>query len=62
MVPMLGGLVSGQKDAYRYLPHSNQVFPDQFELAERMRAVGFVDARPLDRMMGAIAIVSATAP
>lgn len=62
MVPMLGGLVSGQKDAYNYLPHSNQVFPDQVALAERMRAVGFVDARPHDRMLGAIAIVSATAP
>lgn len=62
MVPMLGGWVSGQKDAYHYLPHSNAVFPDQQALVQRMLAVGFADAQPFERMLGAISIVCATAP
>lgn len=62
MVPMLGGWVSGQKDAYHYLPHSNAVFLDQHALTQRLKAVGFVEAKSCERMWGAISIVAATAP
>lgn len=62
VVPTLGSMVSGEADAYQYLPHSNRTFPDQKGLAERLTAVGFQQARPIDRMLGAVAIVSATAP
>ncbi|MNX95453.1 Demethylmenaquinone methyltransferase [compost metagenome] len=60
IVPAIGSLVSGDRDAYRYLPHSNRSFPDQRELAERLRALGFKDVKVHDRMLGAVAIVSGT--
>ncbi|MNY44691.1 Ubiquinone/menaquinone biosynthesis C-methyltransferase UbiE [compost metagenome] len=60
IVPAIGSLVSGDRDAYRYLPHSNRTFPNQRELAERLRALGFRDVTVHDRMLGAIAIVAAT--
>lgn len=62
IVPFLGGAVSGEPDAYRYLPHSNRTFPDQRILADRLKALGFAEVEVHDRFLGAIAIVSATAP
>lgn len=62
IVPAMGGLVSGERDAYEYLPASNRSFPDQRELARRLEAVGFTAAQAHDRMLGAVALVSATAP
>lgn len=43
ILPRLGSLLSGQGFAYQYLPDSVRRFPSQDELAELMRAVGFVD-------------------
>lgn len=60
IVPAIGSLVSGDRDAYRYLPHSNRSFPDQRALAQRLRDMGFKDVQVHDRMLGAIAIVVAT--
>jgi demethylmenaquinone methyltransferase/2-methoxy-6-polyprenyl-1,4-benzoquinol methylase len=41
VLPLLGGLISGSKNAYRYLPESVSSFPDQNELASIMRRAGF---------------------
>ncbi|HEY9897943.1 MAG TPA: bifunctional demethylmenaquinone methyltransferase/2-methoxy-6-polyprenyl-1,4-benzoquinol methylase UbiE [Pantanalinema sp.] len=60
IVPAIGSLFSGDREAYRYLPHSNSTFPDQRELAERLRALGFQEVKVHDRMLGAIAIVAGT--
>lgn len=62
VVPLIGGLVSGNRDAYKYLPESNLSFVDQRELASRMRAVGFTEVRVHDRAMGAMALVTGTRP
>jgi demethylmenaquinone methyltransferase/2-methoxy-6-polyprenyl-1,4-benzoquinol methylase len=62
VVPLIGGIVSGNRDAYKYLPESNLSFVDQRELARRLKAVGFTDVHVHDRAMGAMAIVSATKP
>jgi demethylmenaquinone methyltransferase/2-methoxy-6-polyprenyl-1,4-benzoquinol methylase len=62
VVPLIGGIVSGNRDAYKYLPESNLSFVDQRELARRLKAVGFTDVEIHDRAMGAMAIVSATKP
>jgi demethylmenaquinone methyltransferase/2-methoxy-6-polyprenyl-1,4-benzoquinol methylase len=43
MLPLLGGVVSGSKSAYEYLPDSVARFPDQKELAALMRKLGFAD-------------------
>jgi demethylmenaquinone methyltransferase/2-methoxy-6-polyprenyl-1,4-benzoquinol methylase len=41
VLPRIGGLVSGHKTAYTYLPDSVKNFPETAALAERMRAAGY---------------------
>ena len=42
VLPRVGGLVSGSRGAYEYLPDSVSHFPDQARLAALLRGVGFV--------------------
>jgi demethylmenaquinone methyltransferase / 2-methoxy-6-polyprenyl-1,4-benzoquinol methylase len=41
VLPWIGGLLSGLRSAYEYLPDSISRFPDQVTLASMMRAAGF---------------------
>jgi demethylmenaquinone methyltransferase/2-methoxy-6-polyprenyl-1,4-benzoquinol methylase len=41
ILPMLGRLVAGDADSYRYLAESIRMHPDQLELKEMMRTAGF---------------------
>lgn len=41
VLPLVGGLISGSSQAYRYLPASVRSFPGPDELAEWMREAGF---------------------
>jgi demethylmenaquinone methyltransferase / 2-methoxy-6-polyprenyl-1,4-benzoquinol methylase len=41
LLPFVGGLVSGSRGAYQYLPDSVSRFPDQRQIASLMREVGF---------------------
>lgn len=43
IVPLVGGLLSGDRDAYRYLPTSVAAFPTANELADLFRAAGLID-------------------
>lgn len=43
VVPLVGGLLSGDRDAYRYLPRSVAAFPPAAELADLMRGAGLAD-------------------
>jgi len=43
VLPRVGGFISGNRGAYRYLPESVAHFPSAGELAERMREAGFRD-------------------
>jgi demethylmenaquinone methyltransferase/2-methoxy-6-polyprenyl-1,4-benzoquinol methylase len=45
ILPVIGGAVSGSRDAYEYLPESVRKFPSADELASDMRSVGFRDVR-----------------
>lgn len=56
VIPTLGRLVSGNADAYRYLPDSTQAFKGPEELAAIMRQTGLVDVRYKLFMFGTIAI------
>ncbi len=51
-IPALGALVSGKRDAYRYLVESIRRFPDQREFAAMIAAAGFVDTRWRDFSFG----------
>jgi demethylmenaquinone methyltransferase/2-methoxy-6-polyprenyl-1,4-benzoquinol methylase len=41
ILPVIGGALSGSRDAYTYLPESVRKFPAPEQLAEMMRAAGF---------------------
>lgn len=41
LLPLVGGLISGSRGAYQYLPDSVSRFPDQKELSVLMREAGF---------------------
>ncbi len=43
ILPRIGGIVSGSRAAYTYLPDSVSKFPDQQKLAAMMRNAGFAD-------------------
>jgi demethylmenaquinone methyltransferase/2-methoxy-6-polyprenyl-1,4-benzoquinol methylase len=43
MLPFIGGAISGNRGAYRYLPESVAHFPTEPALADLMRAAGFHD-------------------
>ena len=62
VIPTLGRLVSGNADAYRYLPDSTQAFKGPEELAAIMRAAGFVEVGYKMFMFGTIAIHTGTKP
>jgi demethylmenaquinone methyltransferase/2-methoxy-6-polyprenyl-1,4-benzoquinol methylase len=41
VLPLIGGLISGHRTAYQYLPRSVSNFPVEEELAKRMERAGF---------------------
>jgi demethylmenaquinone methyltransferase / 2-methoxy-6-polyprenyl-1,4-benzoquinol methylase len=53
ILPALGGLISGSKEAYSYLPESVRKFPGAADLADQMRAAGFANVR-FERMTAGI--------
>ena len=58
VVPLMGGWMSGNRQAYEYLPDSLRTFPNAVELAGLLREAGFesVDCRLLG--MGTVALHS----
>lgn len=56
VLPWIGGVISGSREAYAYLPESIRKFPRADELAAQMRAVGYARVE-LERMAcGAVAL------
>ncbi len=51
VLPWVGGMISGSREAYAYLPESIRKFPDAEELAGEMRRVGFAKVE-FERMTG----------
>ena len=54
LLPLIGGLVSGERQAYAYLPASVSRFPDPKAFAALMERAGFRDVR-WQRLSGGIA-------
>ncbi|HWX56650.1 MAG TPA: ubiquinone/menaquinone biosynthesis methyltransferase [Verrucomicrobiae bacterium] len=44
VLPRVGGMISGVKSAYEYLPASVHKFPPPEQMLQRMKAAGFTDA------------------
>jgi len=56
LIPLIGRLVSGNPEAYRYLPDSSEAFLSADKLAEEMASAGFVGVGYRRLMFGTIAI------
>ena len=56
IVPLIGGLISGQREAYTYLPESVVAFPQPAELTRIMESVGLRDVRFQTAMLGTVAV------
>ncbi|MDM8529218.1 bifunctional demethylmenaquinone methyltransferase/2-methoxy-6-polyprenyl-1,4-benzoquinol methylase UbiE [Anaerolineales bacterium HSG24] len=56
VVPILGSFISGQADAYSYLPHSADAFLRPEELKQAMEKSGLKDVHYTMLMMGTIAL------
>ena len=56
VLPRLGGLVTGDEAAYRYLVESIRMHPDQDALADMMRAAGFRRCGYFNLTAGVVAV------
>jgi demethylmenaquinone methyltransferase/2-methoxy-6-polyprenyl-1,4-benzoquinol methylase len=56
LVPLLGGLISGDVEAYRYLPHSTVAFPMPEEMRHLMEQAGLRNVFYREFMFGTVAI------
>ncbi len=56
VIPTLGGLLTGSRDAYRYLPETTEGFVTAEDMAERMAKAGFQKIGFQRYMFGTIAI------
>lgn len=59
ILPFLGGLVSGQPDAYRYLPDSVETFPVRQALEQKLLAAGFERIEHRDMNLGIVTLYRA---
>ncbi len=62
VIPTLGRLISGNGDAYRYLPDSTQQFKDPDTLVDIMGETGLIQVAYKMFMFGTIAIHSGQKP
>lgn len=62
IVPLIGGLVSGDRDAYGYLPRSTGAFPDAETLAGMLASAGLAEVRVRRLMLGTVALHVAVRP
>jgi len=56
VLPWVGGMISGSRDAYSYLPESIKKFPGADGLAAQMRAAGFSSVEFERLTFGAVAL------
>jgi demethylmenaquinone methyltransferase/2-methoxy-6-polyprenyl-1,4-benzoquinol methylase len=56
VIPFLGRIITGQADAYRYLPDSTQAFKTPDELAAIMREAGLADVHYRRFTLGTMAV------
>ena len=62
VIPLLGVVISGVGEAYRYLPNSSEQFLPAEELAEKMKNAGFKEVGFQRLMFGTIALHWGTKP
>jgi demethylmenaquinone methyltransferase/2-methoxy-6-polyprenyl-1,4-benzoquinol methylase len=62
LLPAVGGLISGDASAYRYLPSSVERFPRPARMLQMIRSAGYTEARWDGYTFGAAGLYTATKP
>jgi demethylmenaquinone methyltransferase/2-methoxy-6-polyprenyl-1,4-benzoquinol methylase len=62
VLPRLGGLISGRRTAYDYLPSSVAAFSSREALSDLLRRAGLADVRVTDLTFGTVVIHSGVKP
>lgn len=62
IIPLMGGLLTGQWDAYRYLPRSTESFKTAEELARIMEDAGFEHIAFHSFMFGTMTVITGVRP
>jgi demethylmenaquinone methyltransferase/2-methoxy-6-polyprenyl-1,4-benzoquinol methylase len=62
VIPLVGKMISGEGEAYQYLPETSEMFLDAEVLAERLLACGFTNIQFKRLMFGTVALHWATKP
>jgi len=62
IMPVLGGALSGRRDAYTYLPASVERFKSREQLAAQMRDAGLSEVRWVDLTFGLVCVHVGTKP
>ena len=52
IMPLIGGIISGDYEAYKYLNDSAEAFPEPEQFVKLMREAGFHDAKALPQTFG----------
>jgi demethylmenaquinone methyltransferase / 2-methoxy-6-polyprenyl-1,4-benzoquinol methylase len=58
VIPVMGQVVTGDRDSYQYLVESIRQFPDQETFASMIRAAGFGQVKYRNMTMGVAALHS----
>jgi len=59
ILPLVGGIISGDKEAYNYLPSSVEEFDEKIDLVELMNEAGFSKVERHDLTFGTVQIIIA---
>ncbi len=62
VIPLLGGMMSGDRAAYSYLPRSIAAAPQRDTMCQKMTGVGFVRAKWRGLFPGTVCVYTAEAP
>jgi len=60
ILPKIGGIISGEKEAYEYLPSSVEEFDEKVKLPELLKATGFESVERHNLTFGTVQIIIAT--
>ena len=60
ILPVIGGIISGDKEAYKYLPSSVEEFDEKIDLPELLKNSGFIKIERYNLTFGIVQLIIAT--
>jgi demethylmenaquinone methyltransferase/2-methoxy-6-polyprenyl-1,4-benzoquinol methylase len=60
ILPLIGGIISGEKSAYQYLPDSVEEFDEKVNMPQQLKSVGFKKVETHSLTLGIVQVVIAT--